>query len=208
MVVIPRVPLAINRVPTTRPKTPAISRPKSLKAAHGKLVIRDPDQQQRARYRGAIHRLITTNQIPEGFGLRHTGRDRDDLTIRLTALPDDPKRPDPPSRVPVPHTMDEVTPSVMLLGEQEQLAVTPDALDRALRIAQAIANECTARSWTFAPNRDSGRGFRIIAGECTFNFTLTEKLLDREVHDNESLQAAKYPWQRISCRWPRWALAG
>jgi hypothetical protein len=30
-----------------------------------------------------IHRLITEHLIPEGFVLRHTGRNHGDLTIRL-----------------------------------------------------------------------------------------------------------------------------
>jgi hypothetical protein len=124
-------------------------------------VIRDPDQQIRARYRRAIHRLIINHQIPDGFGLRHTGRDRGDLTIRLTALPDDPRQPDPPPRVSVPDTMDEVTPAVRALGEGERLAVTPDALNRALRITQAIADECTVRGWAFAPSPNGDRAFRI-----------------------------------------------
>lgn len=168
-----------------------------LMAGDRKLVIQDPNQPQRSRYRRAIHRLITAHRIPDGFGLRHSGRDRGDLTIRLTALPDDSKQSDPPPRVPVPNTLEDVNPSVRSLGGRGRLAVTPGAVDRALRIAQAIANECATRGWAFEPSHDDGRGFRILASECTFNFTLTEELIDREIQDNQSLQAAKYPWQRV-----------
>jgi hypothetical protein len=168
-----------------------------LTARNGELVIRDPDPQLRARYRRAINRLITNRQIPSGFGLRHTGRDRGDLTIRLIALADDSKQPDPPPRVWVPDTMDEVTPAVRALGEGERLAVTPDSRDRALLITQAIADQCTVRGWAFTPSPNGERGFRITAGECSFDFTLTEELVDQEIHDNQTLQAAKYPWQRV-----------
>jgi hypothetical protein len=157
-----------------------------LTTGDGELVIRDPDPQLRARYRRAINRLITDHQITRGFGLRHTGRDRGDLAIRLTALADDSTQPDPPPRVSVPDTMDEVTAAVRVLGER--LTVTPYTRNRALRIAQAIANECTARGWTVAPTPNGERGFRITAGECSFDFTLTEELVDHEIHDNQTLQ--------------------
>jgi hypothetical protein len=87
-----------------------------------------------------------------------------------------------------------------VVGEGERLAVTPDALNRALRITQAIANECTARGWAFAPSPDGERRFRIIAAECTFTFVLTEELVDREIHDKPTPQAAKYPPPRQSRR--------
>ena len=168
-----------------------------FKAADGKLVIRDPGQKQRARYRRAIHHLITTHQIPDGFSLRHTGRDHGDLTIQLTALREEGKQPQRPARVPVPDSLDDVMPAVRLLGEGGRLTVTPEAIGRALRIAQAIANECAARGWEFHPKSEGQNGFRIIAGEHAFDFTVTEGLVDRDIHDNHTLQAAKYPWQRV-----------
>jgi hypothetical protein len=168
-----------------------------LQAGDGYLVIQAPDREQRACYRRAIHYLITTHQVPDGFSLRHTGRDRGDLIIRLTALPEKGKPVEPPARVPVPDSINEVMAAVRLLGEGDRLAVTADTLDRALRIAQAIANECTARSWEFHPKPEGRHGFRIIAGDCTFDFTLTEELVDRDIHDSQTLQVLKYPWQRV-----------
>ncbi|WP_141120247.1 hypothetical protein [Mycobacterium malmoense] len=167
-----------------------------LKGGPGELVVRDPDETQRARYRRAIHRLITSHQIPQGFALRHTGRDSGDLTIRLTNLRDAIQRPNRP-RVSVPDTLGHVTSAVRLLGDDDRLRVTSAALERALRITQAIANECTARGWTFEPSSAGGRGFRIKGGECTFDFALTEELVDREIHDDGALQTSKYSWQRV-----------
>ncbi|MCW2628606.1 hypothetical protein [Mycobacterium sp.] len=54
-------------------------------------------------------------------------------------------------------------------------------MDRALRILQAIANECAAPEWTLEPEPTDDRRFRISTSERHFELTLTEELVDREV---------------------------
>jgi hypothetical protein len=87
---------------------------------------------------------------------------------------------------------------VRAFAELGRLAVTADAMDRALRILQAIATECAARGWTLDPLRPTDHhGLRINTSERAFALTLTEELVDREVPDDDQMQAAKYAWQRI-----------
>lgn len=54
-----------------------------LAAGDGILRVEQPDPSTRARYRQAIHAAKQHRLVPDGHQLRHTGRDRGDLVIRL-----------------------------------------------------------------------------------------------------------------------------
>lgn len=168
-----------------------------LEAGNGIVVVRAPSHTQRARYRRAIHRLIVRGQVPDGFVLRHTGRDAGDLTIRLIRAEADEHRPEPPPQVTVPGDTDDVSPEVKAFAEAERLAITPEATDRALRILQAIANECAARGWSLELQPTDDRRLRISTAERAFDLTLTEEMVDQEVPNDEQMKAATYGWQRI-----------
>lgn len=168
-----------------------------LEAGNGIVVVGAPSQTQRARYRRAIHRLIVRGQVPAGYVLRHTGRDAGDLTVRLIRAEADEHRPDPPPQVAVPGDVDQVTPEVKALAEAGRLAITPEATDRALRILQAIANECAARGWSLELQASDDRTLCIRTGERAFDLTLTEEMVDHEVRDDDQMKSAKYDWQRI-----------
>jgi len=90
-----------------------------------------------------------------------------------------------------------VSADVRALGAQVRMAITPPAADRAMHILQAIATECTSRGWTLGADPVDEHRFRITTAECSFEFALSEELVDRETPDQTSLDAAKYPWQRI-----------
>jgi hypothetical protein len=94
-----------------------------LVSAGGQVTVESPSEKQRARYRRAIHRIITEHRIPEGFILRHTGRDHGDLTIRLLREEDNP-RPQPPPKIAVPQTPGAVSDEVRALAAQVRMAVT------------------------------------------------------------------------------------
>jgi hypothetical protein len=168
----------------------------ALTSGEGVVSVASPSDRERARYRRAIHRLITGHQIPQGFTLRHTGRDHGDLHIRLVREVDEP-RPEPAPRVVVPLSLDDVGGEVRALGSQIRMAVTEPSMDRALRILQAIANECATREWTLDRDPSDDRRFRIRSPECSFELGLTEELVNREVPDEATLGASKYSWQRI-----------
>jgi hypothetical protein len=168
-----------------------------LTSGDGIVVVRTPSNTQRALYRRAIHRLIVRGQIPDGFVLRHTGRDVGDLTIRLIRAEASECQPEPPPRITVPGDADAVSPEVKVLAEAARLAITSGALDRALRILQAIANECAVRGWNLEPQPANSCGLRISTTERTFELNLTEEMVDREVPDDDQMKAARYGWQRI-----------
>lgn len=167
-----------------------------LTSGDGTLTVASPSERERAQYRRVIHRLITGRQIPEGLVLRHTGRDHGDLTIRLIGESEE-AHPEPAPEVVVPSTMSAVTNEVRTLAAETQMALTEASMDRALRILQAIANECAKRGWTLEREPTDDRRFRVNTNECHFELALSEELVDREVADEEQLSAAKYPWQRI-----------
>lgn len=160
------------------------------------ITIASPSARQRAEYRRAINRLIISHQVPKGFVLRHTGRDRGDLTIRLVRQADEP-RPRPAPTVQVPPTLGAVSSEVRTLAGEVRMPVTEASTDRALRILQAVASECSARQWTFDRDPSDDRRFRISTSEAQIELSLSEELVDREVPDDEQLSTAKYEWQRI-----------
>lgn len=49
----------------------------------GMVVVSDPDADTRASYRRAIHAAKQHNLVPDGYDLRHTGRNTGDLVVRL-----------------------------------------------------------------------------------------------------------------------------
>jgi hypothetical protein len=167
-----------------------------LVAAGGHVIVASPSEKQRVRYRRAIHRLITEHRIPDGFILRHTGRDHGDLSIRLLREVDSP-RPQPPPKIAVPQATGAVSDEVRALAAQVRMAVTESTMDRALRILQAIADECGTRTWTLQPDPRDDRRFHISTAECSFEFGLREELVDRDMPDEDTLATSKYTWQRV-----------
>ncbi len=160
------------------------------------VTVLAPAPRERALYRRAIHHIITTHQIPEGFQLRHAGRDHGDLTIRLIPESDAPQRR-PTPEVAVPAEGSAVSSEVRDLAASRRMAVSDNAMERALRIVQAIYTECLARGWTLRADRSDQRAFEVTTPECTFELTLTEELVNREMPDKEVLSTAKYSWQRV-----------
>lgn len=86
-------------VPTRKPSTRARAKAKSpehdlvsrLMAADDKTItIASPDEAARAEYRRTIHAVKQHDLVPEGYVLRHTGRNGGDLVIRLL----DAQKPD------------------------------------------------------------------------------------------------------------------
>jgi hypothetical protein len=53
-----------------------------LQTGGGIVVVSDPDADTRARYRRAIHAAKQHNLVPDGYDLRHTGRNTGDLVVR------------------------------------------------------------------------------------------------------------------------------
>lgn len=167
-----------------------------LVSAGGHVTVESPSEKQRARYRRAIHRLLTEHRIPDGFVLRHTGRDHGDLTIRLLREDDNPRLQRPP-KIAVPQTPGAVSDEVRAVAAQVRMAVTEPTMDRALRILQAIADECATRTWTLQLDPRDDRRFHISTAECSSELSLREALVDRDIPDEGRLATSKYTWQRV-----------
>lgn len=191
---------------TSAAATPSSARPPLVTAqsllaelqSDGPVTVPDPPAAVRAVYRRAINRAITEGLVPDGYGLRHTGRDRGDLVIRLARLEDAPPRPQTLPPIPVPETLEACHDAVAALRDSTGLLdVSAAARSRALLIAKAIAGECSRRGYRFGLRDDGQPSFQINAGQERFCFTVTEELERREVADPDKLAAAKYPWQRI-----------
>lgn len=167
-----------------------------LTSAGGQLTVPSPTDRQRAMYRRAIHRLITGHYLPEGFVLRHTGRDHGDLTIRLQHADEVPRRP-PSPKVTVPPSSVAITDDVRDLVSGIRLPVTERTMERALRILQAVANECAVRGWSMNRDPEDDSWLKIITSDGAFQLSLREQLVDCDVPDEATLSTSKYSWQRI-----------
>ena len=172
-----------------------------LRAAGGQLRLEDPAPAVRAGYRRAISAAITSGGVPDGYRLRHTGRDRGDLIIRLVAAEEDPARREPrPPPIPIPETVGSLDQVVRGLGETLDGKVSVEQRPRALRIAQGIAEEARRRSHGFTERPDGTPGFRISIGEDDYDFALWEEQDKADRFPEEAIAAAKYPWQRVSAK--------
>lgn len=109
-----------------------------LQEAGGVLRVENPDDTVRAAYRRAISAAITSGQLPAGAVLRHTGRDRGDLVIRLTPADDEP-RPAKPAPIDVPASLDDPHWVVGQLAERADFAVSAE-----VKTAGAVAT-----TWSF-----------------------------------------------------------
>jgi hypothetical protein len=167
--------------------------------ADGTITLTNPTAPTRAAYRSAISRAITEGLVPDGYALRHSGRDRGDLVIRLVAASDLPIVAEKLPEIVVPENLDGCHEAVRMLGDNDDLLlhVSQETRPRALRIAQAIAAECERRGHGFGLRDDGKPSFRITIGEDSFDFVLSEELDRRVAPDEEKLAAAKYSWQRI-----------
>lgn len=163
------------------------------------LTIDDPQPEVRAAYRRAISRAIADGLVPAGSALRHTGRDRGNLVIRLIPEEDSPERPEHP-RVPVPESSDRLHRSVRELRDSrgERLNVSPSVQHRALLILQAIADECERRGHEFAlPPDDAPGTFRLTIDGVPTDFDMLEERVRRPVPNADELAEVKYEWQRV-----------
>ena len=194
----PPQPAAAALSPARTPPVTAESMLAELQSADGVLTVPDPPGTVRAAYRRAINNAITGGFVPGGFGLRHTGRNRGDLVVRLARLGKEPAWPEPLPAILVPATLQGCHEAVAALRDTPGLLdVSSEVRHRALLIVQAIADECARRGYGFGLRGDGEPTFQIAVGEDCFCFTLSEELERRDVVDAGKLAGARYSWQRI-----------
>lgn len=131
-----------------------------LQREGGTRRIENPDDETRARYRRTIDAAKRHKLIPDGFHLRHTGRDRGDLIIRLSddSQPDDEDwnrirlntRPPRHTRLSSP---DPALVVAALENDPAALDVTAASLGRALALIRLLADEARTRGHRFDVSR-------------------------------------------------------
>lgn len=162
------------------------------------IRISNPPPRVRARYRSAIHQAIADGLIPEGFVLRHSGRDKGDLTIRLVAIADTGPHAPEYQPIPVPDKLNRMNPVVVgILDDAQSMRVSESARERALRIVQAISEECSRRQWACTSDMAKGSTLRISVDDDAFTIEVFEEFDRRALPDDEVARAAKYDWQRV-----------
>jgi hypothetical protein len=174
----------------------------ALYAAGGVLRVADPDDAGRRAYRRAIHAAKASGAVPEGSRLRHSGRDRGDMVIRLVKLPD-ASRPAKPQPVPVPVVHADAEPALaevdLLLGSRDTLKISAQLRPRAERILQALAQEAARRGHGVEPGVGGVALVLVVDGQ-RLPLTLSEEDDKVDVVEPDDLAARRFSWQRISPR--------
>ncbi|MGH3502041.1 MAG: hypothetical protein ACRDQA_14330 [Nocardioidaceae bacterium] len=168
-----------------------------LQAGGGVVTVERPRPEVRAAYRSAISQAITSGLVPDRYALRHQGRDRGDLVIRLAPRAPDRRELDP---IAVPESLNDAHPAVCELRDKGNalLKVAAGSRHRALLIVQTIAAQCGRRGYDFGLRDDDKPTFQVAIEDDTFLFSLSEEYEKREVVDPDELAKAKYAWQRVS----------
>lgn len=200
-VAAPRASAVTESVHSGSRRTEIVDLIERVRAAGGAFRVEDPEPAVRAAYRRAISAAITSGEVPEGYRLRHTGRDRGDLTIRLVRTDDLPRPRQRLPAVPIPDTLEHLHDVVGELAQHDRLfAVSAEQRPRALRIIQGVADEAARRGYGFSARPNAEPGFRMIIGEDSYDLTISEEHEKVETYPDDEVAAKRYPWQRVSAR--------
>ena len=163
--------------------------------AGGRLTVENPASDVRAAYRRALS-AIPRDKVPVDQRVTFTGRDRGDLVVILT---DTPAPPEPDPVIPVPDHVDPENPLIAhLIRHPEQMPVASASRDRALRLVQALHDECQRRGHHVRPGSETT--LELVIQDQALPVALTEETQKAHRPPEEEIAAAKYDWQRIPAR--------
>ncbi len=187
----------------------------------GVLRIATPSPAERARWRRTIHAAITQGGLAPGTRLRHTGRDRGDLIIRLVEDTGDiePRKPETP-KVPVPTRL-PARPHPVVAATREaatstsgwvdtrrkagvaHISLAKSSVPRALRLLQGLFAEAMQRGYqivTSGGDRTCAGGAAVMIGGHRFEVVLAEERtrVPHRLTPAEQSRPAEYRWA------PRW----
>lgn len=173
--------------------------------AERRFVVADPEPTARAAWRRAIDAAKRQGLVPDGFHLRHCGRDAGDLVVELVegVHPEVQRRVSRPAPVEVPERLDEPHPVVAALRDRPQLlSVSAASRPRALRLVQVLVSEAARRGHEPVVHRTAGEGFWISIGEDSFQLLMSEgRRVETRLPTEEELAAkTTYSWQRVQPR--------
>ncbi len=172
-----------------------------LRAAGGVVRVEDPDPELRAGYRRAISAAVASAAVPEGYRLRHTGRGRGDLVIRLDTTADVPQGREPLSPIPVPDTLEDSHDVVReLAGRDDGVGVSDGRHSRPCGSFRASLTKANGVATGSACGRKACRAFASASGEDSFDLRIWEEDEKVDRYREDEIQAKKYGWQRVSRR--------
>jgi hypothetical protein len=172
-----------------------------LQQEGGTLTIEDPDEETRAAHRRTIHAAKQHNLVPEGLHLKHTGRARGDLIIRLTGA----NAPDETDWNRIRLNTRRVTSSPSLVIEALEkdpagLQVTEALVPRALDFVRALAEQARQRGHRLGVNTETRHPrLYLQLGQTRRSVTLREEY-DEVKHvptQKELRELRRSPWHRI-----------
>jgi len=174
-----------------------------VRAAGGVVRVASPDAVTRAAWRRAIHAAKEKGLVPDGYHLRHRGRDDDDLVVELVGG-DHPGRrywAQERQRLAIPDTLIEPHPVVVVLRREERrLAVSSTSRDRALRLIQALVSAAEQDGDTVAlPDTDDLPGFCVVVGRWSYRLVMEEEwdTVERLPDPDAEHDGKVYAWQRV-----------
>ncbi|MEV1332719.1 hypothetical protein AB0J20_24465 [Micromonospora costi] len=168
--------------------------------AHGDGVVRieEPDEQTRARYRRAIHAAKQHNLVPDGYELRHTGRDRGDIVVRLYNKANGASNGWDAFRIASRHqtTIDEEI-IAALQKNPSALTVSADLLPRALEFVRLLAAAARSRGHRLVVNTKGARPTLSLRLEKSQRAVRISEEYDKVPHvltDDERRRQKRQPW--------------
>jgi hypothetical protein len=168
---------------------------------HGSVTVNDPPLEVRAAWRRVIDATKRQGLVPDGFRLRHRGRDHGDLVIELI----DGDHPGNTSwngerhRVVVPDDLDIACALVQdLQSDPARLQVSPATLPRALRVVQALVGEAERRGNEMLL-ADGDEGIVLVVRGRRYRLVMAEEweTIDHLPGAQESDPVGAYSWQRV-----------
>lgn len=118
--------------------------------------------------------------------------------VRLVRLAEETESAVAQEPIPVPEALDGRQPKMKVFQDNADLLdVLDEVRPRALRIVQAISDECSRQGYGSGTRDDHEPSFQVGIGEDQFMFTLSEEFDRREVIDNKKAFQREYSWQRI-----------
>jgi len=150
-----------------RPPTSAAELLRLLEES-GRLEVTDPPRAVRAAWRRVIYALITGTELPEGRCIRHSGRDKGDLIIRLVDVEESPpaSKPEP---IAVPETLSnchQIVRATLEAAKKDRgpidnrgqaglvhLRIHKSNVGRALLIIQGLINEAERRGYAIGTHK-------------------------------------------------------
>ncbi len=163
---VPRATSGPQEAKRLKPPGNPIAMLVAVQEAGGTLRVHNPSPRDRARWRSLINRLIRSGDLPDGLCLRHTGRDRGNLTLRLVPLDQAPHTRSSKALIVIPDNLQGLHPVLRATQDAARtikngwvdtrhipdvlaMRVTTHHVPRALKAVQGLVTAAAHRGHAF-----------------------------------------------------------